>query len=140
MSTRLWGPAVTIGAETIAAYQARVVAQASAKGIRVTADDRTLVAYVNGGRWVANCPHCNSGIAVHPDWRYAACLDCLHTYTAITFPSDLVAVEDALAVRPVNNQNCTPTETADQLVDENTRRGYGRRATPVVEPEPDVTP
>jgi len=138
MSTRLRGPAATIGTETIAAYEARVVAQASAKGLRITVDVRTLIAYVNGGRWVANCPHCNSGIAVHPDWRYAACLDCLHTYAAITVPGDRVAVEDALAVRPVNNQNCLPTETAAQLHDENTRRGYGIRIAPP--PDPEVAP
>lgn len=49
-------------------------------------DDRPLVAYVNHGRWVADCPECGGGIGAWVEMADAACLDCAHVYR-ITFPT-----------------------------------------------------
>lgn len=49
----------------------------------------TVAAYVNHGRWVADCL-CNGGMAVSPEYPQCACLDCGRVYD--------VAVPDAKAI------------------------------------------
>jgi len=82
-------------------------------------DGRTLNAYVNHSRWVADCPVCNGGLAVNPDMPSGCCLDCGTVYT-IRFPTDPDAVERTLCERPnLTNRNWQPGETVDKLISEN---------------------
>lgn len=70
-----------------------------------------LPSYVNDGRWVADCPMCNAGIACHPDISQGCCLECGIVYQ-ITFPplSLRQAAEEQLMVRPKGNRNWFPDE------------------------------
>lgn len=82
----------------------------AAKGKTPVPDERSLAAYVNHGRWVADCPECAGGIACSPDNPEACCLDCGHTY-AVSFPKpkDVARAEAALAGRGARrNQNWHP--------------------------------
>lgn len=79
----------------------------------------TIPAYVNHGRWVADCPNCNAGIAVWPENPRALCLGCGFLYR-IAFPDDTQAVEEALAPRRVEHRHWTPAgKTPDELHAEN---------------------
>lgn len=42
--------------------------------------DEALTVYVSGGRWIANCPTCNGGVAAWPYHERGCCLDCGTTY------------------------------------------------------------
>lgn len=35
-----------------------------------------LPVYISGGRWIADCPNCNGGVAAWPYHGHGACLDC----------------------------------------------------------------
>lgn len=90
-----------------AAYLAVAVARAKKAGRQVVDDDRALIAYVNHGRWVADCPHCNGGIMLDPTWPLAACLGagCHRVFRAIAQPAEWAQIEEILAVRPVPHQH-----------------------------------
>lgn len=84
-----------------------------------------LHAYVNRGAWVADCPHCNGGVAVSAEWSPCACLDCGRIYLALV-PDDVViaAATALLERRPINNQNWVPqTEPIVVLQAENEAHG-----------------
>ncbi len=81
---------------------------------------RKAYAYVNGGRWVADCPVCNGGIACWTENPDGACLDCGNVFK-IGFPDDIEQVEAALEKRPTPRQNWLPGETIDMLNAENVR-------------------
>lgn len=61
--------------------------------IRFVLTGSRVEAYVNRGAWVADCPNCNGGIAVSPDWPACACLDCGHVYEALV--PDVAMIEAA---------------------------------------------
>lgn len=60
----------------------------------------TLAAHINTGRWVTPCV-CGGGIALHPEWAFAACFDCGRSWTALVFPdaATLRMVDTVLAER-----------------------------------------
>lgn len=103
-------------------------------GLRLVEDDRVLPAYVNLGRWVADCPECNGGIAVEtvtvqgPNVGEGCCLDCGHRYT-IAVPNGYEAAEKVLGQRPAANRNWRPDrgETTDELEYENRIKGLGAK-------------
>lgn len=80
-----------------------------------------LHAYVNWGRWVADCPTCWAGIACWPDNPDAACFGC-GTVWPITYPTDHAEIAAALEPRPEPNRNWTPGETLPMLVAETMER------------------
>jgi hypothetical protein len=79
-----------------------------------------LHAYVNHGRWVADCPRCNGGVALWQEHDQGCCLDCGTIYNRITWPSqkDIAMVEKALSLQPIyEERNWNPkVEKAKQLV------------------------
>ena len=79
-----------------------------------------LPAYVNEGRWVADCAACPGGIAGWPEHNLGACLSCGRVWT-ITYPQDIDRVEALLADRPLRNRNYEPHkgETLATLESEN---------------------
>jgi hypothetical protein len=62
-------------------------------------------AFVDFGRWVAQCDLCGSAIAVDPDVRVFFCMRCGNNNTGmarpVIFPAEWEQVEDILMERPV---------------------------------------
>lgn len=83
-----------------------------------------LVAYVNHGRWVADCP-CGSGLLCSPRDEDACCLECgLVHRVAFPEPSDIDAATQILMQRPRRNRNWYPVgEQVSDLAAENAAHG-----------------
>lgn len=84
-----------------------------------------IQAYVNHGRWVADCPFCSGAMLV--SWRDPLfwCVKCRMVANndwpmACVFPLNRADIEQTLLMRPNPvNRNWRPDETIDQLVREN---------------------
>lgn len=67
------------------------------------------IAYVNYGRWVADCPAgCNSAAALAPHQPMFNCVEC-YAIAPIHWPDDADELWEALAARPKPNQNWFPS-------------------------------
>lgn len=81
-------------------------------------------AYVNHGRWVVECPDCaGAQLASLSDPRFM-CNCCGNAgvggaWRPVIWPKARQGIEDLLEVRPPENQNWRPGETAKQLRAEN---------------------
>lgn len=104
------------------AGETTAVARAEPEG---TADGPEILAYVNHGRVVADCPFCRSAQIVDPDDPRFYCYDCGNAaveglYLPVGFPEDLGEIERALGARPSPaNRNWLPGETVERLRAEN---------------------
>ncbi len=83
-------------------------------------DGTTVLAYVNWGRWVADCA-CNGAELVAPN-QEMVCGSCGARNT-VTFPGSRTKIEDALSQRKPVNQNWNPDETVNELVAQNIENG-----------------
>lgn len=91
-----------------------------------------LAAGLDCGVWLAWCP-CGAGVGVDPRWAFAGC-SCGRTWEAITWPSPalLAQLDAVLSLRPAGSirrdprrfYSWHPTQTVDDLVAENVRRGW----------------
>lgn len=83
-----------------------VVEARTGRKVELKANSAKPKAYVNWGRWVADCPECNSGIDCSPDLPRGACLDCGAVYK-IDFPSkkERDQAGELLSARPERNRN-----------------------------------
>jgi hypothetical protein len=85
-------------------------------------------AYVNHGRWVADCPDCNGAELVTPN-EPMMCDACFNegnggAYRAVVFPRSQREIEAQLAIRPEpEHRNWAPGETVAQLRAENAEHG-----------------
>jgi hypothetical protein len=87
---------------------------------RVWNSDKTIPAYVNHGRWLADCQTCGKGMFTHPVWRMACCAECGAVYRAVDFPEQLDTITRLLLERPCReNQNWRTGETLFELKLEN---------------------
>jgi hypothetical protein len=94
-------------------------------------DGAEAVAYVNHGRWVADCPAstCTGAELVDPDEPRFYCLSCYNAafdgrWLPVRFPPEpeRKAIERALLDRPrARNRNWFPGETVEQLEEEHRR-------------------
>jgi hypothetical protein len=68
-------------------------------------------AYVNHGRWVADCPTgCGSALQLDPGQETFACVEC-HTISSVDWPKDPDGIWDALSERPLkHNRNWFPKD------------------------------
>ncbi len=108
--------------KTLAAYRAKHAKLCHHVVSRPLLDDTTIVyAYVNHGRWLANCPVCNGGIPVHPTWNEGGCADCGTWFARIEVPVNWSQIEEILSVRKPANQNWDTGETIERLRSENIR-------------------
>jgi hypothetical protein len=100
---------------------ARVERRAVHDGTRTRADVRTLVAYLNHGRWIADCPNCMNGIVLHPEWPRIGCLGdgCYRTFVSIEMPANWREIEEAVQDRRVDKRNWFPGESLERLRAEN---------------------
>lgn len=78
-------------------------------------------AYVNHGRWLADCP-CGDAMAVDPDIPWGVCLGC-GGHAVVRFPVNAIEIERILAHRPTANQNWREPDTMAHLVADNAVRG-----------------
>ena len=92
------------------------------------------VAYVNHGRWIANCPFgCGGAELAREEWF--VCRECLNAggngRIPLAWPAgdDVRAIEAALVVRPVLNRNWNPDESIGCLLAENVEHGLFDPAT-----------
>jgi hypothetical protein len=87
-------------------------------------DGTDRLAYVNHGRWVADCA-CNGGELVAPGERML-CGSC-GAWNTVTFPGPKTRtnIEAALQLRPPFHQNWYPDETVDELTAQNIENGIG---------------
>lgn len=111
-------------ATTVNQVRARWAEHAAKHRLELVADDRTVAAYVNYGRWVADCPECNGGIACWDQNPAGCCLDCGHIFT-VEFPADADAATRVLAkrTRPANRNWRPDQQDVDALRRENTLMG-----------------
>jgi len=132
-------------------HRDRARARAERLGRAILEDHRTLIAYVNFGRWVADCYHCGSGISLDPTWAEANCYGegCYHRYVTFLWPSEdeRHGIEEALLVRAQRHQNwgnargiardpTVPVETIEDLWRENLDRLAPLAPPPAVTPHP----
>jgi hypothetical protein len=79
-------------------------------------------AYVNHGRWVANCVWCLTGMLTQPHWRIACCGECGARYSSarVHFPENIEAIEKILLRRVRRDQqNWDDRQSVDELKKEN---------------------
>ncbi|CAB4166844.1 hypothetical protein UFOVP1383_39 [uncultured Caudovirales phage] len=92
-------------------------------------------AYVNHGRWVADCPMngCGGALVVAPYMRGFLCGSCInvdaaHRFRPLSWPENGAEIEAALDVRPLETtRNWRPGETVEDLLAENERELGGDR-------------
>lgn len=82
---------------------------------------------VNHGRWLVECPCGSAQYASCDDARFL-CSQCWNEdvggrWKAVVWPKDPEAIEAALSGRPIPNRNWIPSETVDDLHEDNRRRG-----------------
>lgn len=79
-------------------------------------------AYVNHGRWIADCFWCGTGMLTRPAWGVAYCGECGARYRRgeVKFPEDHKAIE-AILLRRVRReqQNWDDRQSAEELAVEN---------------------
>lgn len=102
-------------------------------------DVRTVVAYLNNGRWVADCPNCRNGLPIHPEWTKTACRGngCGRIFINVVVPENWRAIESTVTMRPVANRNWQDGESVEFLQGENVLHGYGEDVQRVVQFEID---
>jgi len=97
-----------------------------------------LAARINHGRWLVDCPGCNSALVVQLCEFLFMCVECGNTgnggrWFAVTIPANREAIEAELLKRPWNgrnpadavNRNWEPGETVAMLRQENIDHGIG---------------
>jgi len=90
----------------------------------VNCQGEPVQAYVNWGRWVADCPHCRGGAMVvsrvDPVFWCVKCGMRGHPWRSVAFPGNADDIEALLVMRPdMANRNWRPGETVDGLRREN---------------------
>lgn len=84
-------------------------------------DPQTAIsAYVNHGRWIAECPDCKGAqLACRNDRRFL-CNECGNVavgnlWRTVIWPDNVAGIESMLESRPRVNQNWEPGETGAQV-------------------------
>lgn len=95
------------GAATVAQVEAYWQQFLQRAGKKPVVRDATLGAYVNHGRWVADCLYCAGGVACWSENPRGCCLDCGSVYK-IRFPKDTARAVEVLEQRPEINRNWRP--------------------------------
>lgn len=89
-------------------------------------DESILVARVDSNSWLSDCPSCNAGVAIEPEWGIACCFSCGAVFRNIVVPDAETReqIEDALLARPFAPvRTWLPTESVADLHEQNLVRG-----------------
>lgn len=109
---RLRGPKDMLGPRPKTEAELQGLARAVPGAHRLGRAD--VIARVDWGRWVADCP-CRAGVAVHPEWATTGCLECGRILN-VTVPSEFRDIEDALLERSEDSQrHWDPSKTVETL-------------------------
>ena len=86
---------------------------AGLRGFRVRLGTATVVARIDAGRWVADCPLCNGAEIVSKSTPIFFCMSCGMASDGgkvrlVTFPADITATEAAVADLRVSERNWSP--------------------------------
>ena len=97
-----------------------------------------VAARINHGRWLVDCPGCNSALVIDLGQPVFMCVECGNAandgkWFAVTVPGNRKAIEAELLKRPMNgrnsadakNRNWEPGETVATLRQENSDHGIG---------------
>ena len=97
-----------------------------------------IAARINHGRWLVDCPGCNSALVIDLSELVFMCVECGNAandgkWFQVTVPSNRKAIETELLKRPWNgrnpaeavNRNWEPGETVATLRQENTDHDIG---------------
>lgn len=109
--------------QRLAAFAGAVLRQ---RGLVAEPNAAPLVARVNHGRWLADCPTGDGDAPViDPEWGIAICLTCGSIFTtSIVLPAEWPAIDAALMQRPLApNRNWTHAETLADLLADNAAHG-----------------
>jgi len=84
-----------------------------------------VAARINHGRWLVDCPGCNSALVVDLSEPVFMCVECGNAgndgkWLKVTVPTDLAAIETELLKRPMNGRN--PAEAVNQNLEQWIRR------------------
>ena len=99
----------------------------------VTEKQGIVAAYINLGRWIAECPDGDGcAMVVTPAHPYFMCVVCGNEknsgrWYGVKFPTqaEKKTIEAALLKRPIKNRNWEPGETVKTLEAENLMHGVG---------------
>jgi len=86
-------------------------------------ESRPLVAFLNEGMWIVQCPDCRGAEAAFDEcWFF--CCSCKnavtgHKYRRFVFPPHRKQIEELLDLRPLPNRNWLPGETLDDIKRDN---------------------
>lgn len=89
---------------------------------------RPAIAYVNYGRWVADCPAgCGAAMLVDPELPFL-CGECFNEgigglWRLVKWPAERLAIETELELRLARNAHWSPGETVAALRRENAAHG-----------------
>ena len=93
----------------------------------------TVAAFINHGRWLAQCPSCPSSAYVSLDVPLFWCVECGQVdnpgyWYEVVLPAARAAIESVLLKRPLvrnvaSHRNWVPEETLQMLRNENLRQG-----------------
>ncbi len=90
----------------------------------MTAEPLRSLAFVNYGRWVADCAVCPSALELTRGQVAFRCLDALcGAESVVVWPDDTAVIDELLAGRPPQNRNWHPWETPGDLLAENIEHG-----------------
>lgn len=131
--TRIIGPESleiprVLRVRTPADYRTWQMIIVTARGGRVWITGVRVPAYINAGRWTADCHWCAKGMFTRPDWALACCGECgaLYEPGTIVFPDQADAAVQILLRRPNRdsqnwrNPNLNrPLQTIEDLAREN---------------------
>lgn len=107
-----------------ATYRAWYLGAIVDRGGEAWTTNRKAVARVNHGRWIADCPWCETGMQTRPDWGVAYCAECGAGYErgTVVFPDDHAEIEAVLLTRVKRSQqHWDNRQTLEELVAENER-------------------
>lgn len=84
-----------------------------------------VFAYVNWGRWLADCPSCNSAevLQASQDTFVCSAVDCRYT-DQILWPASAEDIEGLLRPRRLKNRNWVPEASMDVLRAENVAHAH----------------
>lgn len=107
--------------------------QAEGRGLHISTvvqEDHEIDAYVNHGRWIADCPFCKGAECVTENEKVFYCLSCGNeqvggNFIKVNFPKrvDRYKFEKSLARRPESLRNWIPGETPADIAKENRKNG-----------------
>jgi hypothetical protein len=136
MKPRFGSAASIYGCATEAEYREKHAVFCARNRTSIVAERReTVMAYLNNGRWVADCL-CGAGMGAYPGWA-SRCFGCGAIYVDVIFPTAWEDGEDVIWERPRVDHEWANGKTVTDLISENEAAGVSvperLKLVPIVE-------